>query len=62
MMCFMCCCGALSYSIATSVDHKDPSSGIDDLEHHSCHASAATARLMVLASWGIIGKFRHAFH
>lgn len=52
----------LSYCSVTSVGHKDPSSGIDDLEHHSCHASAGSARLMVLASWGIIGKFCHAFH
>lgn len=54
MMCFMCCCGALSYCIVTSVDHKDPSKGTGDLEQHSCCASAA--RLMVLACWSIIGK------
>lgn len=54
MMCFMCCRGALSYCIVTSVDHKDPSKGTGDLEQHSCRASAA--RLMVLACWSIIGK------
>lgn len=35
--------------------------GIDFLEQHSCRASEATAGLMVLASWGIIGRFWYAF-
>lgn len=52
----MCRWRELCYCIITFVDHKDPSSGIDDLEHHSCHASAATAKLMVLNSSGIIGQ------
>lgn len=37
-----------------------PSSGIDDLEPRSWRASAAAARLMLSAGWGVKGKFCHA--
>lgn len=51
----LCVVGKSSATV-TFTDHKDTSSGIDELEHDSYHASAATAKLMVLNSSGIIGR------